>query len=92
MQRLYIASLSSRTIVYKGLMLATESEASGERSGFAIYFQTPDLDGTFVSLAARGARIASEPHLVARMPDHELWMAFVRDPDGQLIGLMQERR
>jgi len=26
------------------------------------------------------------------MPDHELWMAFVRDPDGNLVGLMSEVR
>jgi hypothetical protein len=24
------------------------------------------------------------------MPDHDLWMAFIRDPDGHLIGLMME--
>jgi methylmalonyl-CoA/ethylmalonyl-CoA epimerase len=26
------------------------------------------------------------------MPDHELWIAFVRDPDGNLVGLMEEKR
>jgi len=32
------------------------------------------------------------PHLVARMPDHELWMCFLRDPDEHLLGLMCEKR
>jgi methylmalonyl-CoA/ethylmalonyl-CoA epimerase len=32
------------------------------------------------------------PHLVARMPDHELWMAFFRDPDGHLLAIMEEKR
>jgi len=32
------------------------------------------------------------PHLIARMPDHELWMAFFRDPDRNLLALMEERR
>jgi methylmalonyl-CoA/ethylmalonyl-CoA epimerase len=32
------------------------------------------------------------PHLVARMPDHELWMCFFRDPDEHLLALMCERR
>jgi hypothetical protein len=30
--------------------------------------------------------------MVARMPDHELWLAFVKDPDGNLLGLMEEKR
>ncbi len=33
-----------------------------------------------------------DPQLAARMPDHELWIGFVRDPDGNLIGLMEEKR
>ena len=28
----------------------------------------------------------------ARMPDHELWTGFLRDPDGNLVGLMEEKR
>jgi methylmalonyl-CoA/ethylmalonyl-CoA epimerase len=28
--------------------------------------------------------------MVAKMPDHHLWMAFLRDPDQNLIGLMAE--
>ena len=35
---------------------------------------------------SRNADIEQEPQLVARMPDHELWMAFFRDPDGESIG------
>jgi methylmalonyl-CoA/ethylmalonyl-CoA epimerase len=31
-----------------------------------------------------------EPHLIARMPGHELWMAFFRDPDRNLLALMSE--
>jgi methylmalonyl-CoA/ethylmalonyl-CoA epimerase len=30
------------------------------------------------------------PHLVARMKDHDLWMAFFRDPDQNLLALMSE--
>jgi hypothetical protein len=38
------------------------------------------------------ARIEGRPHLIARMPDHELWMAFFRDPDRNLLALMSEVR
>jgi len=41
---------------------------------------------------SRGAAFEKEAHLVARMPDHELWMAFLRDPDNNLLALLEERR
>lgn len=56
----------------------------------AIYFRAADLVLTVDELRAKGVAIVSEPHLTAPMPDHDLWMAFVRDPDGHLIGLMME--
>lgn len=28
----------------------------------------------------------------AKMPVHELWIGFLRDPDGNLVGLMEEKR
>jgi methylmalonyl-CoA/ethylmalonyl-CoA epimerase len=56
----------------------------------AIYFRVADLSLAVKDLRAKGADIVSEPHLTAPMPDHDLWMAFCRDPDGHLIGLMME--
>jgi methylmalonyl-CoA/ethylmalonyl-CoA epimerase len=41
-------------------------------------------------LPARGVAFEAEPRLVAKMPDHELWMAFFSDPDGNLLALMSE--
>jgi methylmalonyl-CoA/ethylmalonyl-CoA epimerase len=34
----------------------------------------------------------SELALIARMSDHELWMAFFQDPDGHQLALMTEKR
>jgi len=56
----------------------------------AIYFRVADLLLAVKALKAQGVIIVSEPHLTAPMPDHDLWMAFIRDPDGHLIGLMME--
>ena len=56
----------------------------------AIYFRVADLSLAVRDLKAKGIELVSEPHLTAPMPDHDLWMAFVRDPDGHLIGLMME--
>lgn len=56
----------------------------------ALYFRVADLALTVADLRARGADIVAEPHLTAPMPDHDLWLAFCRDPDGHLVGLMME--
>ena len=46
---------------------------------------------THAAIVARGAKDERAPQLAAKMSDHELWTAFVRDPDGNLVGLMEER-
>jgi methylmalonyl-CoA/ethylmalonyl-CoA epimerase len=56
-----------------------------------LYFKVNNVDSTQAEFFAKGAVKEGEPHLVAKMPDHELWMAFLRDPDGNLVGLMEER-
>lgn len=54
-----------------------------------LYFAVSDIEATHV---ARGATNERAPQLTARMPDHELWIGFLRDPDGNLVGLLEERR
>ena len=54
--------------------------------------QTMAIDATAATLQADGVCFERPPHLVAKMPDHELWMAFFRDPDSNLLALMEERR
>ena len=56
----------------------------------AIYFRVADLGLALKDIRGKGAEIVSEAHMLAPMPDHDLWMAFTRDPDGHLIGLMME--
>ena len=57
-----------------------------------IYYKVSDLSAAFETLSARGVRFEGKPHLIARLPDHELWMAFFRDPDENLLALMSETR
>src|SRR5688572_22999717 len=74
------------------LMLSQAEPQGGERFSAAIYFKVADLEAAHRELTARGAAFEAAPHLVARMPDHELWMAFFRDPDRNLLALMSEKR
>ena len=73
------------------LMLSpTENSEPVESGQGAIYFRVADLLLAVKYLKSKDVMIESEPHLTAPMPDHDLWMAFIRDPDGHLIGLMME--
>ena len=73
------------------LMLSPPENGQGVAPGQgALYFRVADLRLAVDELRAKGTAIFSEPHLLAPMPDHDLWMAFVKDPDGHLIGLMME--
>jgi len=74
------------------LMLSPASKPEYDHPGSIIYYKVRDLAATHAAMAARGAAFEQAPHLVATMPDHELWMAFLRDSEGNLLALMEERR
>ena len=73
------------------LMLSRPEGADAGRAG-VVYYVVADLPAAHAALAARGAAVVEPPHLIARMPDHDLWMAFYRDSEGNLLGLMSEVR
>jgi catechol 2,3-dioxygenase-like lactoylglutathione lyase family enzyme len=74
------------------LMLSVPESAEFDHPSSTIYFKVDDLDAAYEELRGRGVPFDDEPHLIANMPDHELWMAFFRDPDRNLHGLMAEIR
>jgi catechol 2,3-dioxygenase-like lactoylglutathione lyase family enzyme len=74
------------------LMLTVPESAEFDHPSSTIYFRVDDLDAAYEELRGRGVPFDDEPHLIAKMPDHELWMAFFRDPDRNLHGLMAEIR
>ena len=76
-----------------GVRLMLDAPAGAQAgSGSVIYYQVADLEAAFETLTARGVVFEARPHLIAKMPDHELWMAFLRDPDKNLLALMSEVR
>lgn len=74
------------------LMLSLPERPDAERLGSMLYFKVADIQAARDALAARGLTFEREPHLVAKMPDHELWLAFFRDPDRNALALMCEKR
>jgi catechol 2,3-dioxygenase-like lactoylglutathione lyase family enzyme len=73
------------------LMLSLPEEAA-QGSSSVIYYKVADIHQAFQALTSRGVAFESEPHLIARMPDHDLWLAAFRDPDRNLLALMSEMR
>lgn len=74
------------------IMLSTPQGAGAVGANSTLYFTVADIAATHATMIARGATNERAPQLTARMPDHELWIAFLRDPDGNLVGLLEERR
>lgn len=72
------------------LMLAEPEAGEAFHPGSVLYYAVDDLSATHQTLRSRGIPFVQEPHLVVRMPDHELWMAFLHDSEGNLVGLMSE--
>jgi methylmalonyl-CoA/ethylmalonyl-CoA epimerase len=74
------------------LMLGRDEGPPRDPHGTTLYFKTDNLPAAFGLLKERGVKVVREPHLIAKMPDHELWMAFCQDTEGNTFGLMSEVR
>ena len=74
------------------LMLSLPENAEFDHAGSVLYFRVDDIEQAYATLKDRGVAFADQPHLVARMPDHELWMTFFRDSEGNTLALMAEKR
>jgi methylmalonyl-CoA/ethylmalonyl-CoA epimerase len=73
------------------LMLST-SETPESTYSSIIYYKTDDIETASNSLTGKGVKFESPARMIAKMPDHELWMAFLRDTEGNLVALMSEVR
>jgi methylmalonyl-CoA/ethylmalonyl-CoA epimerase len=74
------------------LMLTEPEKPEFDHPGSILYFSVPDIKAAHAAMKEKGARFEDEPHLIAKMPDHDLWMTFFRDTEGNLLGLMSEVR
>lgn len=67
-------------------------ESEEYRSRGMLYLRVDDIEEAASALRDRDVSFTDDPHLIAHMDDHDLWMAFFRDPDGNNLALMEERR
>jgi catechol 2,3-dioxygenase-like lactoylglutathione lyase family enzyme len=64
--------------------------AAGQHFASIVYYTVDDIQQAAEVIAARGGAFEQSPHVVARLAHADLWMAFLRDPDGHLLAIMSE--
>ncbi|MDQ6831565.1 MAG: VOC family protein [Gemmatimonadota bacterium] len=74
------------------LLLGEPESAGGELHSSVIYYLVDDIRSASETLKARGATIKAEPAMIAKMPDHELWLCELRDSEDNALALMSEVR
>lgn len=72
------------------LMLDRPEKPEFDHPSSVLYLVVPNIEVAYRQLAAEGVSFEGKPHVVARMPDHDLWMAFFRDSEQNLLALMSE--
>jgi methylmalonyl-CoA/ethylmalonyl-CoA epimerase len=73
-------------------LMLTISETPESTYSSIIYYKTADILATSNELTAQGVKFEAPARMIAKMPEHDLWMAFLRDTEGNLIALMSEVR
>jgi methylmalonyl-CoA/ethylmalonyl-CoA epimerase len=71
-------------------LLLDRPEGEFDHPSSVIYFRVADIQPAYEALRARGVTFRGEPHLIAKMPDHDLWMAFFDDTEGNTLAVMCE--
>lgn len=74
------------------LMLGLPERPEFDHPGSILYYKVDDIQASHAALAGQGVEFVGIPHLIAKMPDHDLWMAFFRDLEGNTLALMSEIR
>lgn len=82
---------------FDGVRLMLDAIAEAQGHGAPLYFRVEDIEAACGALEARGVTIDSAPHMIQRddagvfgRPGMETWMAFFKDPDGNVLAVMSE--
>ena len=74
------------------LMLSLPEGAGTPTKASIIYYQVDDLQAAYATLQPHAVKLLDMPHMIAKMEDHDLWMFFMEDSEGNMIGVMSEVR
>ena len=74
------------------LLLGVAESGDDEHRSSLIYFRVGDIDKAWAELVSKGVEFTERPRMIAKMPDHELWLATFHDSEGNTLALMDEKR
>lgn len=72
------------------LMLGVADRPDLDHPASIIYYKVADIEAMYQTLKSRGVEFVAKPHLIAKMPEYELWLSEFRDCDNNLMALMSE--
>ena len=72
------------------LMVGVAEKGEFDHPSSILYFDVPDIQAAHRDLKARGVKFRGEPHLVAKLPDREIWLDFFDDTEGNVLALTCE--
>ena len=74
------------------LMLSKPSAPEFDHPNSILYFDVPDCAAAYAALKSRGVPFDDAPHLVGKTGTHEIWIATCRDPERNIIAIMEQRQ
>jgi methylmalonyl-CoA/ethylmalonyl-CoA epimerase len=72
------------------LMLAAASAPEFDHPASILYFLVDDIARAHEVLTSRGVVFVQKPHIIAKLPDRDVWIATMRDSEDNLMALMSE--
>ena len=74
------------------LLLGVPEDKQFDHPGSILYFAVDDIKQQHQTLLSRGVKFRAEPHIAAKLPDREVWLAFFEDTEGNTLALISEPR
>ena len=71
-------------------LMVTRDGSQQETTNSILYFLVNSINEAYEALNGQVKRV-DEPHLIAEMADHDLYMFFIEDGQGNTVGFMEER-
>lgn len=72
------------------LMLSLPDKPEFDHPGSILYFDVNDIQHATETLIERGVQFEEKPTFVANMGSYDLWMAFFRDSEDNLLALRSQ--
>jgi methylmalonyl-CoA/ethylmalonyl-CoA epimerase len=73
-------------------LMLSKAEGPDTAGNSILYYGVDDAAAAWEAISAHGVAFEQEPHVVGRLGDTEVTLAICRDSEGNLLGLMSERK